>query len=61
MTIQDLILTLENGATKLTIYEPNTGEIHFAGIWFNELKQDVLSKTVKHIQIDRYTMRVEVE
>ena len=61
MKVLDLISTLDNGATKLIIYEPNTGEMHFAGIWFNELKQDVLSKTVKHVKIDRYTMRVEVE
>ena len=61
MKIAELLSTLENGATKLTIYEPGTGELHFAGIWFNEMDRSVLDKTVKHIKIDRYEMKIEVE
>ena len=61
MKISELLSTLDNGATKIIIYEPNTGEMHFAGIWFNEMNKDTLEKQVKHIRIDRYEMKIEVE
>lgn len=60
MKVQDLLAKLENGATKIKIYEPETGELHFAGIWLNEVRADTLQKEVKHIQIDRYEMKIEV-
>lgn len=58
--VKDLFSTLENGATKIDIYCPETGELLFRGIWFNEAKPEVLDRVVSKINVTDYYLKVDV-
>lgn len=60
MTIKDLIDTLENGATKLTIYDDETGELFFKSIWYNLIAEDLKNKKIKRIVVTDYQLKIGI-
>lgn len=59
MTVKDLLEPIDNGSVKLDIYNTETGELCFHGIWQNHIKPEVLDLVVSKISVQDYYMKIE--
>ena len=61
MKLKELLATLDNGATHLTIYDDETGEVLIRTIWYNLISKEMLDFEVMHTQSLDYELRIGVK
>lgn len=57
MILQELLDTLENGATKLNIVDKQ-GVVLVMSVWFDDIDKKLLKKRVKKLQVKDYTINI---
>ena len=60
MKVKDLLNKMDNGAAHVILIDNETGEIILSTIWYNEIEDKYLNKSVKHICVKDYEMRLVV-
>ena len=58
MTLNELLNTLDDGATKLNIIDSQSGEVLYRGIWFCEIDPIILDYNIKKIFVEDYLLNL---
>ena len=61
MKVKDLLNKMNNGAAHVILIDNDTGEVILKTIWYNEISDKDLERSVKHISVTDYTMTLMVK
>ena len=61
MKVKDIINKMNNGAVHVVLIDDNTGEVILKTIWHNQIPDEYLDKSVKHIGVTDYTITLMVK